>query len=238
MEALLSLPYELQITLVSGYFGYKISSIGKGRAHRTEDFLLQVLSFGLLARASVALGLWARPLPAAIPEAGIIACIAVATVLFGLIFGMFWRSYGESWMRLAMNCLGIYRDDHEASVWQSIMNRRGGWTVLQIYLENGVVLEANFSRMRPYPKVPVVINDDGVGVYLTGRYKDDGTYEEWEITGNDGDLTFTFIPRAEIKRMDVNWRLPSSDIIASEALPTIPTRSSQVAPTPSSESTR
>lgn len=228
MEALLSLPYELQITLVSGYFGYKISSIGKGRAHRTEDFLLQVLSFGLLARASVALGLWARPLSPAIPETGIIACIAVATILCGLTFGMFWRSFGESRTRWAMNCLGIYRDDHEASVWQSIMDHRGAWTVLQIHQENGVVLEANFSRMRPYPKVPVIVNNDGVGVYVTGRYKEDGTFDEWDITGNDGDLTFTFIPKSEIKRMDISWRLPPSDFTASEVLPAIPTPLSEV----------
>lgn len=79
------------------------------------------------------------------------------------------------------------------------------------------------------------MNDDGVGVYVTGRYKEDGSYDEWEITGNDGDVTFTFIPKAEIKRMDVNWRLSSGDIIASEVLPAIRTQLSVVEPIPSSD---
>ncbi len=58
MESLLKIPYELQIVLVAGYIAYKVISIGKGRTHRTEDFLLQVLTFGLVARSVTAGTIW------------------------------------------------------------------------------------------------------------------------------------------------------------------------------------
>lgn len=54
-------------------------------------------------------------------------------------------------MRAAMNGLGVYRDDHEASVWQSIMDNRAAWTVLQIYLENG---GSPGSKFQPYAPIP------------------------------------------------------------------------------------
>lgn len=215
LEDLLSLPYEIQIALVAGYLGYKVTSIGKNRPHRTEDFLLQVLSFGLLSRAVVAAITWKFPFPDSIPSSGVIALVAAATSLVGVILGTLWRSNGEDVVRRIMGGLGVYRDDHEASVWQSIMNTKATWTVLHIYLEDGTVLEANFGLMNPYPKVPVVVNEDGIGVYLTGRYNAEGEAVNWDITGNQDDVTFTFIPKDAIKRLDVNWQLPASGFIAS-----------------------
>ncbi|MNT33794.1 hypothetical protein D3C72_1697370 [compost metagenome] len=111
-----------------------------------------------------------------------------------------------------MHRLHVYRDDHETSVWQSIMHSPAKWTVLQVHLDNGTVLEANFGQMKPFPKSPVFMNDDGIGMYVTGRYDAENNFEKFEITGNDADVTLTYIPRASVKRVDVNWRLPQNQI--------------------------
>ncbi|MBP1858846.1 hypothetical protein [Rhizobium herbae] len=218
METLLKIPYELQIVLVAGYLAYKIISIGKGRNHRTEDFLLQVLSFGVAARSATAATLWLLPkrMPLAVDEAVSVALVAILTCTIAVAFGMLWRSLGERAARVMMNASGVYRDDHESSVWQSIMNQSAKWTVVQIHLENGLVLEANFGQMKPFPKVPVIMNEDGMAVYVTGRYREDNSFEQYEITGNDGDITLTYLPKSSIKRVDVSWRLPDRHVITAK----------------------
>lgn len=206
MDSLLKMPLEFQIVLVAGYLGYKIATIGRSRNHRTEDFLLQVLTFGLLGRSVVAGTTWLVPfLPA--EDSLKAALIALLTVAAATILAACWRGFGERSSRSLMHALRVYSDDHEASVWQSIMNKPAKWTVLQVHLDSGNVLEANFGRMNPLPKPPVIINEDGIGMYVTGRHKADGTFDEWDITGNDDDVTFTFIPRSSIKQVDVAWRL-------------------------------
>ncbi|MBM7045218.1 hypothetical protein [Rhizobium lusitanum] len=218
METLLKIPYELQIVLVAGYLAYKIITIGKARNHRTEDFLLQVLSFGVAARSTTAAALWLIPkqMPIAVDEAMSIAMVALLTCGIAAIFGMAWRAFGERAVRRIMNAAGVYRDDHESSVWQSIMNQPAKWTVVQIFLEDGLVLEANFGQMKPFPKVPVIMNDDGVAIYVTRRYAADNTFDNFDITGNDDDVTLTYIPRSSIKRVDISWQLPSRHITKME----------------------
>ncbi|MBP2560344.1 hypothetical protein J2857_003113 [Neorhizobium galegae] len=214
----MKIPYELQIVLVAGYLAYKIISIGKGRIHRTEDFLLQVLSFGVVSRSATAAILWLFPksMPIEVDEAVSIALVAVLTCAVATVLGMLWRAFGEGVVRSIMNVSGVYRDDHESSVWQSIMNQPAKWTVVQIFLEDGLVLEANFGQMKPFPRVPIIMNEDGIATYVTGRYREDNSFESYDITGNDGDITLTYVPRSSIKRVDVSWRLPDRHIIASE----------------------
>lgn len=205
------MPLEFQIVLVAGYIAYKITNVGRNRNHRTEDFLLQVLTFGLLSRASTAAALWLWP---SVPfdDALKAAAIAALTVIAATVLGTSWRGFGERGTRWVMHKLNVYRDDHETSVWQSIMNNPAKWTVVQVHLDNGSILEANFGRMKPFPKTPVVINEDGIGMYVTGRYKDDDRFDEWDITGNDNDVTFTFIPRSSIKQVDVSWQLSANQL--------------------------
>lgn len=218
MDAILKLPYELQIAFVSGYLAYKIISIGKGRAHRTEDFLLQVLTFGVLSRATIALLGATSTAPQYLqvdswPEAALIAAIATMTCIIAVLYGAIWRLKGEAAAKAVMYHLGVYNDDHEASAWQSIMQKPAKWTVLQVHLDSGIVLESNFGRMNPQLRHPIVMNEDGIGMYVTGRYTEDGHYDDWDITGSDSDVTLTYIPRASIKQLDIAWQLPQGEIL-------------------------
>nr|WP_272211307.1 hypothetical protein [Marinicella sp. W31]MDC2877194.1 hypothetical protein [Marinicella sp. W31] len=120
---------------------------------------------------------------------------------------MAWRSIGERAVRFMMNSMGIYRDDHESSTWHSLTNQLAAWTVVQAHLKNGSVLEANFGLMKPMPRTPIIINDDGIAVYVTGVYRADGTSEQFDITGNDSDITITYLPRSEINRIDISWQI-------------------------------
>ncbi|NRQ15589.1 DUF6338 family protein [Ensifer sesbaniae] len=211
MDTLLKMPIEFQIVLVAGYIAYKIVTVGRNRNHRTEDFLLQVLTFGLIARAVVATAFW---VPNTIPKNDSInaALVAGLTVMVAIGLGAAWRAFGERCSHSLMKTLRVYRDDHEASVWQSIMHNPAEWTVLQVHLDDGTVLEANFGQMKPRPKTAVFMNEDGIGLYVTGRYDAENNFAAFDITGNDADVTLTYIPRASVKRVDVNWRLPPAQI--------------------------
>ncbi|WFR96870.1 hypothetical protein [Rhizobium tumorigenes] len=222
MDGLLKLPYELQIVLVAGYLAYKITTIGKGRLHRTEDFLLQVLTFGVVARSISSALAWLfsyrSPLQIEIYEAVQVAEAVFLTCVVSVALGILWRSLGERTTSTAMNSAGIYRDDHESSVWQSIMQNPAPWTVVQVFLESGIVLEANFAIMKPRPKTPVLMNEDGIGIYVTGRWNEKNKLQSFEITGNSADVTMTYIPRTSIKRVDVSWRLPDSEFELAEPI--------------------
>ncbi|WP_183928481.1 hypothetical protein [Rhizobium mongolense] len=198
----------MQIVQVAGYIAYKVVSIGKGRAHRTEDLLLQVLTFGVIARALTAAALWYLPtVPAALTDSLSVAAVAGITALAGGAMGTIWRVAGEPFIRWMMNRMRVYTDDHESSVWESIMNYRAKWTVVQVHIDGGRVLEANFGEMVPSPKVPIIINEDGIAMYVTGSYDEAGVYKKYDIAGNEDDTIFTYIPRAMIKQMDVAWRV-------------------------------
>jgi hypothetical protein len=208
LDKLLEIPYELQIVLVAGYIAYKITTIGKSRFHRTEDFLLQVLSFGVVARSLAATVLWLRPetVDLSSGDAISIAVLAVLSCAFAAVTGMIWRSFGERLARKVMNKTGVYQDDHESSVWQSIIHHPAKWTVLQIHLSDGRVLESNFGKLRPFPKPTILLNEDGVGFYITGIYSAENLYSAVDHLGNEDDMIFTYIPRSEIKQMDVAWQ--------------------------------
>ena len=186
MQDLLELPWELQIVLFSGFAGYKVATIGRGNVHRTEELLLQVLAYGTVGRvgAMVIYGMAMQFADADRPALErwfssnqsepliIFVCsLATAIVAAGL-----WVALFEKLWSAAMERANVYRDDHEATSWRSIMRQSARWHYIQIKCSNGCVYESQFDLIPDQvPMQKLTLNDDGIATYVTRVHLPDGT---------------------------------------------------------------
>ncbi len=215
MNELLKLPFEIQIVLVAGYLGYKLTTATKKVEHKTEDFLLQVLVFGTLgrvfsyvvARVVMKLGYWA---PTTVVESDYksVAIISVLAIIGSVGFALFWRRYLEKWVKATMSRLKIYHDDHETSAFRSILSADTRWSFVQVHLANGKVLESslNLPEQAGIPTRPVILNDDGIALYVTTIHPSEGDSRDLDQLTPTGENVITYIPRSEIKQIDIGWK--------------------------------
>ncbi|GLS37308.1 hypothetical protein GCM10010869_29010 [Mesorhizobium tianshanense] len=213
MPDLLNLSLDLQILLVSGYFAYKTAAIGKVQTDSTEEFVLKIVAYGFIGRliTYLAEGLWRlQGFGWSLEGDSFTLAHSAAVVFFAILSAMIWRTYASRMYSKIMQHFGVYRDDHESSVWNSITAAPAIWDCVQIQIEDGRVLESHFAKLdsnRPLPGV--VLNEDGVSVYVTRIHKADGTSDEFEQGNNSGFETITYIPRDRIRQMEISWKIKS-----------------------------
>ena len=215
MNELLKLPYEIQIVLVAGYLGYKLTTATKKAEHKTEDFLLQVLVFGTIGRVMsylvadfvMMLGYWA---PTAVVETDYksVAVISALAIIGSVVFALLWRRYLETCVKAVMSYLDIYHDDHETSAFRSVTSAKTRWSFIQVHLTNGSILESwlKLPEQAGIPTKPVILNDDGVALYVTTIHPKDGDSRDCEQVTSTGENVITYIPRSEIKQIDIGWK--------------------------------
>lgn len=211
MDTLLGQPFELQIALLAGYVGYKISTIGRPVTHRTEDFLLQVLAFGAVGRLAAAavvqaLIVWRGPGGAFSGNANLLL-VGCVTVLVSAAGAAWWRASLQGVWSRWMGKAGVYRDDHQPSVWASIMNVKTEWQRVLIHCDDGQVYESNFEDLPSgLPMTNVTLSEDGLAVYVTRVYCGDNTERDINpLTENHG-ATVNYFPRSTIKRVEIMWK--------------------------------
>jgi hypothetical protein len=210
MDSLLSLSLDLQILLVAGFLAYKTSTIGKANFDRSEDFLLKVLTYGVIGQSLMSLAstlaasagfAWAWSPSDAVVARGF------GVLISAIISAIVWRSWLSRYYSALMSFLKVYNDDHEPSVWNSITSAKTQWDCVLIHLENGKILETHFPKLdskRPLPGIR--LNDDGVALYVTAIHQLDGERVEFDQGQNGGFETITYVPRGQIRQMDVSWR--------------------------------
>lgn len=215
MDNLISLPFDLQMILVAGFLAFKVTVIGRGSVHTTEDFLLQVISFGTVARGMTMLIEFISDLSVpsgasfliGVPNGRLFA-VGLLTVLLGLVIGMAWRRWLCAWVSAAMRGLKIYRDDHEHSAWATLTGTNAKLTVVQLYLADGKILEAEFSgKEDELPMRPVTFNNDGVAIFATTVYPADKSEPiPVERDPETFGYTVTYVPKDQIRQMDVSLK--------------------------------
>lgn len=215
MNELLKLPYEIQILLVAGYLGYKLTTATKKVEHKTEDFVLQVLVFGTLgrvfsyfvARIALALGYWA---PTAVVDTDYtsIALISILAIVGSIGCAVMWRKYLEKCVKALMSRFKIYHDDHETSAFRSILSADTRWSFVQVHLTGGKILESwlKLPEQAGIPTRPVILNDDGIALYVTAIHYAEGESRDCDQVTGTGENVITYIPRSEIKQIDIGWR--------------------------------
>lgn len=215
MNELLKLPYEIQIVLVAGYLGYKLTTVTKKVEHKTEDFLMQVLVFGTLGRAFsyaiawlvTTLGYWA-PTTVVDTDYKSIILIGAIAISGSVTFALLWRRYLETWVKALMSYLNIYHDDHETSVFRSITSANTRWSFIQVHLASGTILESwlKVPEQKAVPTRPVILNDDGIALYVTTIHPQEGDSRDCEHVTTSGESIITYVPRSEIKQIDIGWK--------------------------------
>lgn len=215
MNDLLELPYEIQIVLVAGYLGYKLVTATKKAEHKTEDFLLQVLVFGTVgrvfsyavARVVMRLGYWA-PTTVIDTDYKSVAVISTLAIVGSVGFALLWRTYLDKAMKGVMSYLNIYHDDHETSAFRSVTSTKARWSFIQVHLANGTILESLFKlpEQSGIPSRPVILNDDGIALYVTTIHPKEGESRDCEQVTPSGENIITYVPRSEIKQIDIGWK--------------------------------
>lgn len=197
MSELLQLPLTVQLMLVGGYFGYAIATIGRGLRHRADETILQVLAFG-------ACGILATDAYVSFCPAAPGWTQTLALPLLAMLAGVAWRVKGYRWASWTMGALGVYRDDHEASVWHSIGQAPAKWTFAFLHLKDGSVLEAEFHDQPPFPRplADLMMNEDGIALYVTAVHRANGkriAKPDWPEAG----AMISYVPRTEIVRLEM-----------------------------------
>ena len=214
MNGLLILPYELQIVLVSGYLGYKVTMIGRSGNPRTEDLLLQVLTFGLLGRVGLlgvvtALKSVFPTLESSIsPEVPNLLFTGVGAVLVSLIIASLWRKFGLNLASGLMSRFGIYRDDHQHSTWDSIIqDKKVAWTFIQVHVDDGRILESKFELVPEKVSVAkITLNDDGIALYVTASYDTAMKRKKHPACDESFGHILTYVPRNTIKQLEIGLK--------------------------------
>jgi hypothetical protein len=132
--------------------------------------------------------------------------VGLLTVILGLIAGMLWRRWVCNFVSKAMRDLKIYRDDHEHSAWATMTSGDAKWTVVQIHLTDGRILEAQFEgdEGEKLPMQPISLSADGVALFVTGIYGPKGSFRPVDRDPASFGYVLTFVPRDQIKQVDVS----------------------------------
>ncbi|AFL52529.1 hypothetical protein ABIE78_001592 [Sinorhizobium fredii] len=215
MNELLKLPFEIQIVLVAGYLGYKLTTAARKLEHKTEDFLLQVLVLGTLGRAfsyvvtklAVKVG-YSAPTAVVDTDYRSVLIIGTLAVVGSTFFALLWRRYLDRAIKQLMSALNVYHDDHETSALRSLTSANARWSFIQIHLASGKILESLFHRAESsgIPTKPLIINEDGIALYVTAVHRAEGEREDYDTITSSGENVITYVPRSEIKQIDIGWK--------------------------------
>ncbi|MGI3125200.1 hypothetical protein [Nitratireductor sp. PBL-C9] len=198
MEALLSTPLELQISIAAGYLGWWIATIGN-RQNSPADMALQILLYSIVARSASSMALAFAP---EMTEGITFAAVAVSTIGSAVIIAIAWRSIIRPLWGDLMAWLGVYYDDHQTSSWRSINEIKDKRHTIHIHLKDGSVLECNYAETGAASRAhDLYVAEDGMALPVTKFYRADGT--SVAFTAHDNDFSLDYIPRSEIQR--VTW---------------------------------
>jgi hypothetical protein len=215
MNELLKLPFEIQIVLVAGYLGYKITTATKKLEHKTEDFILQVLVFGTLGRVfsyliAYLVVVFGHSVPTAVVDTDYksVAVVGVLAIIGAVFFALLWRCFLEKAVKSAMSYLNIYHDDHETSAFRSVTSSKARWSFIQVHLNSGKIVESwlKIPEQAGIPTKPVILNDDGIAIYITAIHSANGKRRAVDPATASGETVITYIPRSEIKQIDIGWK--------------------------------
>lgn len=206
MNELLNLPFELQIVLVAGFFAQSISDWGLKPAIRPEQFLLKILAFGLIARSILLIFGSAQQQDTSVSSGSRLAFAALSTISLALVVAFVWRRWLADALQRFLLWAKVHSDDLEPSAWASLHNTDRKWHFIQIELADGSTLESAFALTNNDDDTPrAIVNDDGIAIYVTNRYRPDGTPVPQEFSVGDDIMIVTYIPKEQIVAAKIGW---------------------------------
>lgn len=198
-SSLLSLPWQIQFSLATGYAGYALAYTGIRAHHQTIDVAFRTLVFSAIATVVLYQGANLDPIWAAIVA-------ALATLVAGVV----WRAAGRPLLRIALAELHFAHSDDDPSVTMRLATDSSHHvTQASVTLNDGTELHCdNTAEFRNSPIAPLIVGRDGsVGLYVT-RSRAPGDSEDVDHT-----LTkhpqwghrLTIVPSHQVKLLDLRY---------------------------------
>ena len=211
-EDLTNLPFEIQFVLVAGYLGYWVANVGLRKSVPTQDMVMQILVYGLVAKGaqagfvSVAASFFGyRTNTESLPWAAMLASLIIA-----LAAGVLWRRFGLKWFTESLRRTRLSNETATHSTLTEIsQDGQRRWTYFVVILADGTCLRSSLPKTEGLPHGPLLIDQEGnVGLYVTEIKRPNGEIDDFTDefdNPQDFDPTITYVPASQIVRMNINW---------------------------------
>ena len=195
-DVIQNLPWQIQVSLASGYAAYLIAYIGIRFAHTSVDTLFISLAFGLFTTGAMWVMRAIDPIYS-VP----------AAFLFTIAIAILWRAFARGWFYSALYALNITWSNDDPSALATISaNSKHRISQIGVQLDDGTWLTCRHAdRFRDAPFRPMTIGPSGdIALYLT--HEEPPGQPETELTTVRDDKwgdRLTYIPAARIKRITI-----------------------------------
>lgn len=201
-DKLLTLPWQIQLTLGCGYFAYMIAYGGIKQHHSSADAVFRSIGFGLVASAVL---FWMPPYPVWRPLTAAILTISA---------GAFWRAKGMLWFRSILRGSNVSWSDDTPSAWVTITAERTDLRPSQIAVDidgGRTIVCDDTTRFTDLPFGPCTFGLDGsIALYVTAERKPDGEWIEiTDITEQGRGSKLTYVPASGVKRIEIRYWDPA-----------------------------
>jgi hypothetical protein len=196
---ILTLPWEIQVALASGYAAYALSYIGLRGRQKPID--IAFISLVLSVPATLTLGLLAPKGPyVSIPAAFVAAIMA----------GIFWRRFMRPYVFPILRKLNVTWSNDDPSAFATINdNSKFYVTQIAVLLDDGTWLRCDdVQQFKGAPYWPCVLGPNGdIAIYLTHEESTSGELKALTTVRDSyyGDR-LTYIPAAHIKRITIRHK--------------------------------
>lgn len=193
----LKLPWELQVSLASGYAAYLLAYSGIRGRHTAIDTAFVTLLFGLVATFTLA---------AAKPLGDMSALLAFAVAC---LVGFLWRRVGRSWYSSFVRWSNLSWSNDDASALATLSDNSGVYvSQIAVLLDDGTWLCCDDTALfanSPFGPAQIGSNGD-IALYLTHEFPLNGERTELKSVKNSyyGDR-ITYIPASRIKRLTFRY---------------------------------
>jgi hypothetical protein len=198
----LNLPWEVQVSLASGYVAYLLAFAGLRWRHSAIDVAFITLVFGLIATDSL---VFTNNHHAVV--AGTVAFAAAC------VSGFIWRKWGRSASRSLLRGVNLtWSDDHWSALDTLCGNSAHPVSQVAVLLDDGTWLRCDdTSKFNEVPFAPCLLGPTGdVALYLTHEEMADGSVRELSSVLNaDYGARITYVPAARIRRITLRHMTPS-----------------------------
>lgn len=196
IQAMLTLPFETLLILVSGYLGYRVAYTGKDRTHGPVDIVFLTLVYAFIAKLVFA---ELRPL-----AGDLTAILAVGA---SLCSAAIWRLGGENLVFKILRGARISTSDRHWTAWDTVrMKPNFEPKTLVLRLTDGRRLMCgDLGRFSDFEAGPCVFGSDGsVALFVTDQ-SEPGS-QEWQersLVCDGFGTEMTFVPAAQIAEIKV-----------------------------------
>lgn len=201
---LLSLPWQVQLSLASGYAAYHVANVGARLHHKTVDVAFSTLLFGSCATVIYNIIVWTKPDSFQIAIVSAIAAFVLTTLL-----GAVWRKWGRPFLKTLLRKFEVSFSDDDPSVLATLsMDTAHRMSQIAVKLDDGTWLRCdNTEDFAASPFGPCMIGQNGdVALYLTHVDSANGAEKELVSTkDNDFGDRLSYVPASRITQINVRY---------------------------------